>query len=165
MKSQGNGKNGDPFKKPINVVCKLKVCYFVLISHYQIFVMNCNIFTPLDASFEFLSLSNWVAWVHPKPYLWIFKLTILFTLTQIARGHQSGLRCFALQQLRKCIKDCVHSFLCMLGLVYKLVLSGPGFWVGSEFKQVITLRILLYARSCVLSTRTLRVRVNFNYHM
>lgn len=31
MKSQGNGKNGDPFKKPINVVCKLKVCYFVLV--------------------------------------------------------------------------------------------------------------------------------------
>jgi len=71
-----------------------------------------NIFTPLDASFEFLSLSNWVACVHPKPYLWIFKLTILFTLTQIARGHQSGFGCFALQQLRKCIKDCVHSYVC-----------------------------------------------------
>lgn len=31
MKSQGNGKNGDPFKKPIYLVCKLKVCYFVLV--------------------------------------------------------------------------------------------------------------------------------------
>ncbi len=40
MKSQDNGKNGDPFKKLINVVCKSKVCYFVLVWHYQIFVMN-----------------------------------------------------------------------------------------------------------------------------
>lgn len=44
----------------------------------------------------------------------------------------------------------------MLGLVYKLVLSGPGFWVGSEFKQVNILCAYYYARSCVVSTRTLK---------